>query len=215
MLWSARRPVASSDLNQGPIAPSALDSSDSALCKPLPKLTSTLSINVRALSEDTHLYNSETEIENISWDITRISKMRSPGEKLQELKSGHLLYNNKERQQPKWCRLPHSQELKEQHWKFTATSDRVASITIKILKKLQNNYLTNVCSHIILVPKWPGQLLQRPVHNAEQQHFNARVGGGSEDSIGKFRYGERNEIGDGLVICDSQRFKNYEHSPKK
>ena len=72
--------------------------------------------NVRTLSEVIHLSNLEAEIENINWDIVGISEMRRPGEKIQVLKSGHLLYNSgkkKKKEQTKQCRFSHSQKVAE------------------------------------------------------------------------------------------------------
>ena len=81
---------------------------------PIPKaLLNIATYNVRTLSEEIHLSNLEAEIENINWDIVGISQMRRPGEEIQVLRSGHLLYNIGTKEQRKWCWFPHSLKLTE------------------------------------------------------------------------------------------------------
>ena len=106
------------------------------LYKRLPISKTALNIatyNVRTLSEELHLNNLEAEIENINWDIVGISEMRRPGEKIQALQSGHLLYNSGKTKQNGVGFLIHK-NLQSNIEKFTTTSDRIASVTLRISK---------------------------------------------------------------------------------
>ncbi|XP_066956327.1 craniofacial development protein 2-like [Macrobrachium rosenbergii] len=202
--------VGSADLNQGPTTQSDLGR-DCVLYKrpPTPKtVLNNATYNVRTLSEEIHLSILETEIENINWDIIRISEMRRPGEKIQMFKSGHLLCSSGKESKQNGVGFLINKNLQSNIEKFTATSDRVVSVTLRISKRYRLTIIqvyapTSVSSQEELDNFYDDlytTLNNNKAHyNIIMGDFNAKIGQGNEDCVGKFGYGERNERGDDLI----------------
>ena len=204
-------PVGSADLNQGPTTQSDLGR-DCVLYKQLPPPHKTVlniaTYNVRTLSEEIHLSSLEAEIKDINWDIIGISEMRRPGEKIQMLKSGHLLYNSGKEKKENGVGFLINKHLQSNIEKFIATSDRVASVTLRISKRYRLTIIqvyapTSVSSQEELDNFYDDlytTLNNNKTHyNIIMGDFNAKIGQGNEDCVGKFGYGERNERGDDLI----------------
>ncbi|XP_066943537.1 craniofacial development protein 2-like [Macrobrachium rosenbergii] len=203
------RSFGSADLNQGPTTQSDMGR-DCVLYKRVLTPKTVLSIatyNVRALSEEIHLSSLETEIKNISWNIIGISEMRRPDEKIRMLKSGHLLYNSGKESKQNGVEFLINKNLQSNIEKFTATSDRIASVTLRISKRYRLTIIqvyapTSVSSQGALDNFYDG--LYTTINNNKAHYiimgdFNAKIGQGNEDCVGKFGYGERNERGDDLI----------------
>ena len=91
--------------------------------------------NVRTLSDECHLVSLENEIEKIKWDIIGISEMRRPGENVVELASQHIMFNKGNDKKQGGVGFLIHKKLKGNIEEFHATSNRVASVTIRISKR--------------------------------------------------------------------------------
>ena len=143
-------PVGSADLNQGPTA-SPMGRGD-VIQVLLPNMARTathkarnnkdkvtelhlVTYNVRTLSDECHLVSLENEIEKIKWDIIGISEMRRPGENVVELASQHIMFNKGNDKKQGGVGFLIHKKLKGNIEEFHATSNRVASVTIRISKR--------------------------------------------------------------------------------
>jgi len=210
-------PVGSSELNQGPTVPS--QGRDGARQMRLPNNTNNnnakvtilnvATYNVRTLSEELHLTSLENEIRKINWDVIGISEMRRLGEKVIELPNGNIMFHrgNENKKQGGVGFLVHK-KLKGNIEEFHATSDRVASLTIKISKrykiKIVQVYAPTSLSTQEELDEFYDDLQTEMQHkkahyNIVMGDFNAKVGTGDENCVGRFGYGTRNERGDDLV----------------
>ncbi|XP_037781428.1 craniofacial development protein 2-like [Penaeus monodon] len=108
-------------------------------------------------------------------------------------------------------------KLKDNITEFHATSDRVASVAIKISKRydikiIQAYAPTSLSSQDALDEFYDdlrNALQRKKAHfNIIKGDFNAKVGNGDEDCVGPFGYGTRNERGDDLVnFATTNNFK--------
>ena len=190
------------------------------LYKRLPNLKTELNIatyNVRTLSEEIHLINLEAEIKNIKWDIIGISEMRKPGEKIQVLKSGHLLYNSSKENKQNGVGFLIHKNLQSNIEKFTTTSDRVASVTLRI-SKIYRLLIIQVYAPTSRSSQEELDNFYDDIYNTlntNKAHYNiimgdlnAKIGQGNEECVGKFGYGERNERGEDLInFATAHNFK--------
>ena len=143
-------PVGSADLSQGPTA-SPMGRGD-VIQVLLPNMARTAThkprtnkdkvtelhlatYNVRTLSDECHLVSLENEIEKIKWDIIGISEMRRPGENVVELASQHIMFNKGNDKKQGGVGFLIHKKLKGNIEEFHATSNRVASVTIRISKR--------------------------------------------------------------------------------
>jgi len=136
-------PVGSAELNQGPTAlpvgrgdvqKMRLTQTKQPKTKAKATELNIITYNVRTLSEDHHLEYLENEISKIKWDVIGISEMRRPGENATQLPNQHILFHKGNKKQGGVEFLIHK-KLKGNITEFHATSDRVASVTIKISKR--------------------------------------------------------------------------------
>ena len=190
------------------------------LYKRLPNLKTELNIatyNVRTLSEEIHLINLEAEIKNIKWDIIGISEMRKPGEKIQVLKSGHLLYNSSKENKQNGVGFLIHKNLQSNIEKFTTTSDRVASVTLRI-SKIYRLLIIQVYAPTSRSSQEELDNFYDDIYNplnTNKAHYNitvgdlnAKIGHENEECVGKFGYGERNERGEDLInFATAHNFK--------
>ncbi|XP_037780209.1 craniofacial development protein 2-like [Penaeus monodon] len=94
-----------------------------------------ITYNVRPLSEDYHLEYLVNEISNIKWDVIGISEMRRPGENATQLPNQHILFHKGNDKKQRGVGFLIHKKLKGNITEFHATSDRVASVKIKISKR--------------------------------------------------------------------------------
>ena len=216
-------PVGSADLNQGPTA-SPMGRGD-VIQVLLPNMARTAThkprtnkdkvtelhlatYNVRTLSDECHLVSLENEIEKIKWDIIGISEMRRPGENVVELASQHIMFNKGNDKKQGGVGFLIHKKLKGNIEEFHATSNRVASVTIRISKRykiiiIQVYAPTSVSSQEELEEFYDDlqtEMRHKKTHyNVIMGDFNAKVGKGDEDCVGSFGYGVRNDRGDDLI----------------
>ena len=164
--------------------------------------------NVRTLSDECHLVSLENEIEKIKWDIIGISEMRRPGENVVELASQHIMFNKGNDKKQGGVGFLIHKKLKGNIEEFHATSNRVASVTIRISKRykiiiIQVYAPTSVSSQEELEEFYDDlqtEMRHKKTHyNVIMGDFNAKVGKGDEDCVGSFGYGVRNDRGDDLI----------------
>ena len=216
-------PVGSADLNQGPTA-SPMGRGD-VIQVLLPNMARTAThkprtnkdkvtelhlatYNVRTLSDECHLVSLENEIEKIKWDIIGISEMRRPGENVVELASQHIMFNKGNDKKQGGVGFLIHKKLKGNIEEFHATSNRVASVTIRISKQYKIRIIqvyapTSVSSQEELEEFYDDlqtEMRHKKTHyNVIMGDFNAKVGKGDEDCVGSFGYGVRNDRGDDLI----------------
>ena len=216
-------PVGSADLNQGPTA-SPMGRGD-VIQVLLPNMARTAThkartnkdkvtelhlatYNVRTLSDECHLVSLENEIEKIKWDIIGISEMRRPGENVVELASQHIMFNKGNDKKQGGVGFLIHKKLKGNIEEFHATSNRVASVTIRISKRYKIRIIqvyapTSVSSDEELEEFYDDlqtEMRHKKTHyNVIMGDFNAKVGKGDEDCVGSFGYGVRNDRGDDLI----------------
>ena len=216
-------PVGSADLNQGPTA-SPMGRGD-VIQLLLPNMARTAThkprtnkdkvtelhlatYNVRTLSDECHLVSLENEIEKIKWDIIGISEMRRPGENVVELASQHIMFNKGNDKKQGGVGFLIHKKLKGNIEEFHATSNRVASVTIRISKRYKIRIIqvyapTSVSSQEELEEFYDDlqtEMRHKKTHyNVIMGDFNAKVGKGDEDCVGSFGYGVRNDRGDDLI----------------
>ena len=143
-------PVGSADLNQGPTAsPKGRGDMIQVLLPNMARTTThkprtnkdkvtelhLATYNVRTLSDECHLVSLENEIEKIKWDVIGISEMRRPGENVVELASQHIMFNKGNDKKQGGVGFLIHKKLKGNIEEFHATSNRVASVTIRISKR--------------------------------------------------------------------------------
>ena len=216
-------PVGSADLNQGPTA-SPMGRGDviqvllpnmarMATHKPRTNKDKVTELhlatyNVRMLSDECHLVSLENEIEKIKWDIIGISEMRRPGENVVELASQHIMFNKGNDKKQGGVGFLIHKKLKGNIEEFHATSNRVASVTIRISKRYKIRIIqvyapTSVSSQEELEEFYDDlqtEMRHKKTHyNVIMGDFNAKVGKGDEDCVGSFGYGVRNDRGDDLI----------------
>ena len=198
-------PVGSADLNQGPTA-SPMGRGD-VIQVLLPNMARTAThkprtnkdkvtelhlatYNVRTLSDECHLVSLENEIEKIKWDIIGISEMRRPGENVVELASQHIMFNKGNDKKQGGVGFLIHKKLKGNIEEFHATSNRVASVTIRISKRykiiiIQVYAPTSVSSQEELEEFYNDlqtEMRHKKTHyNVIMGDFNAKVGKGDED----------------------------------
>ena len=216
-------PVGSADLNQGPTA-SPMGRGD-VIQVLLPNMARTAThkprtnkdkvtelhlatYNVRTLSDECHIVSLENEIEKIKWDIIGISEMRRPGENVVELASQHIMFNKGNDKKQGGVGFLIHRKLKGNIEEFHATSNRVASVTIRISKRYKIRIIqvyapTSVSSQEELEEFYDAlqtEMRHKKTHyNVIMGDFNAKVGKGDEDCVGSFGYGVRNDRGDDLI----------------
>ena len=221
-------PVGSADLNQGPTA-SPMGRGD-VIQVLLPNMARTAThkprtnkdkvtelnlatYNVRTLSDECHLVSLENEIEKIKWDIIGISEMRRPGENVVELASQHIMFNKGNDKMQGGVGFLIHKKLKGNIEEFHATSNRVASVTIRISKRYKIRIIqvyapTSVSSQEELEEFYDDlqtEMRHKKTHyNVIMGDFNAKVGKGDEDCVGSFGYGVRNDRGDDLINWRSE-----------
>ena len=134
--------------------------------------------------------------------------MRRPGERIQVLKSGHLLYNKGKENKQNGVGFLINKNLQSNIENFTATSDRVASVTLRISKRYRLTVIqvyapTSMSSQEELDNFYDdlyNNMNSNKAHfNIIMGDFNAKIGQGNEDCLGKFGFGQRNERGDDLI----------------
>ena len=164
--------------------------------------------NVRTLSDECHLVSLENEIEKIKWYIIGISEMRRPGENVVELASQHIMFNKGNDKKQGGVGFLIHKKLKGNIEEFHATSNRVASVTIRISKRYKIRIIqvyapTSVSSQEELEEFYDDlqtEMRHKKTHyNVIMGDFNAKVGKGDEDCVGSFGYGVRNDRGDDLI----------------
>ena len=164
--------------------------------------------NVRTLSDECHLVSLENEIAKIKWDIIGISEMRRPGENVVELASQHIMFNKGNDKKQGGVGFLIHKKLKGNIEEFHATSNRVASVTIRISKRYKIRIIqvyapTSVSSQEELEEFYDdlqAEMRHKKTHyNVIMGDFNAKVGKGDEDCVGSFGYGVRNDRGDDLI----------------
>ena len=163
---------------------------------------------MRTLSDECHLVSLENEIEKIKWDITGISEMRRPGENVVERASQHIMFNKGNDKKQGGVGFLIHKKLKGNIEEFHATSNRVASVTIRISKRYKIRIIqvyapTSVSSQEELEEFYDDlqtEMRHKKTHyNVIMGDFNAKVGKGDEDCVGSFGYGVRNDRGDDLI----------------
>ena len=164
--------------------------------------------NVRTLSNDYHLTSLENEIEKINWDIIGISEMRRPGKKVVQLASQHTMFNKGNDEKRGGVGFLINKKLQGNTEEFHASSDRVASVTIRISKGYKIRIVqvyapTSLSSQEELDEFYEDlytEMKYKKAHfNIIMGDFNAKVGNGDEECVGNFGYGIRNERGDDLI----------------
>jgi len=137
-------PVGSAELNQGPTAlpvgrgdvqKMRLTQTKQPKTKAKATELNIITYNVRTLSEDHHLEYLENEISKIKWDVIGISEMRRPDENATQLPNQHILFHKGNDKKQGGVGFLIHKKLKGNITEFHATSDRVASVTIKISKR--------------------------------------------------------------------------------
>ncbi|XP_066963543.1 craniofacial development protein 2-like [Macrobrachium rosenbergii] len=134
--------------------------------------------------------------------------MRRPGEKIQMFKSGYLLYNSGKESKQNGVGFLINENLQSNNEKFTATSDRVIGVTLRISKRYRLTIIqvyapTSVSSQEELDNFYDD--LYTTLNNNKTHYnmiigdFNAKIGQGNGDCVCKLGYGERNERGDDLI----------------
>ncbi|XP_037804046.1 craniofacial development protein 2-like [Penaeus monodon] len=170
-----------------------------------------ITYNVRTLSEDYHLEYLENKISKIKWDVIGISEMRRPGENATQLPNQHILFHKGNDKKQGGVGFLIHKKLKGNITEFHATSDRVASVTIKISKrydiKIIQAYAPTSLSSQDALDEFYDDL--RTALHRKKAHFNIIKGDfGDEDCVGPFGYGTRKERGDDLVnFATTNNFK--------
>ena len=89
--------------------------------------------NIQSLSSDDRLYELETELNKIKWDIVGLCEVRRPGEELMTLQSGNTLYY---REGPRpgvgGIGFIDNKNLKNAVIEINSVSDRVAYLKLKL-----------------------------------------------------------------------------------
>ncbi|XP_037790662.1 uncharacterized protein LOC119586026 [Penaeus monodon] len=103
------------------------------------------------LSEDHHLEYLENEISKIKWDVIGIREMRRPGENATQLPNQHILFHRGNDKKQGGVRFLIHKKLKGNITEFHATSDKVASVTIKISKRYDIKIIRALCSNNTII----------------------------------------------------------------
>ena len=227
MIYKQQRlavPVGSAELNQGPTVPPRGRQSLSgwggarqtmttqSKPKPKPQLKKqqqqqqqqSLPCKLQPTTDKNQLNNLlQQELKNVNWEVIGFSEMRRPGEAVVELPNNNILYNS-----GGVAFLIH-EKLRSNIEGFKAISDRVASVVIRISKRYKIK-LIQVYAPTSVSPQeldnFYGDLYTATQNSKNKAHFtiimgdfNAKVGSGDEECLGKFGHGDRNERGEDLV----------------
>ena len=93
--------------------------------------------NVRTLKDRAKEEELESELKEsgLKWDVIGIAETRRTGERLEELESGHVLYTKNGETSMGGVGFLVNKKIKDSISEYEGTSNRVASITLKINRK--------------------------------------------------------------------------------
>lgn len=170
------------------------------------------SVNVRTLSSDQKLIELEEELKKINWDIVGLSEVRRRGEDQVTLKSGHIFHYVGETHKSEGgvgfiIHRKHTQQIME----IGSISTRVIYLTMRLnaryKMKIIQAYAPTSASEADELEVFYDNLSEAldrcpTYYTLLIGDFNAKLGrrqDESENPIGNFGYGERNERGDRLL----------------
>lgn len=170
------------------------------------------SVNVRTLLSDEKLYELEEELKKVKWDVVGLSEIRRRGEEQLTLKSGHLFHyiGQPDKSEGGVGFILHRQ-LVERIIEIKSVSARIIYLSLKLnsrykMKIIQAYAPTSASEEDEIETFYDelGEALRtRPAHyTLLTGDFNAKLGRKQEESenpLGKYGYGERNERGDRLL----------------
>ena len=134
--------------------------------------------------------------------------MRRPGEKVVQLASQHTMFNKGNDGKQGGVGFLVNKKLQGNIEEFHASSDRVASVTIRISKRYKIRVVqvyapTSLSSQEELDEFYDDlytEMKYKKAHfNIIMGDFNAKIGNGDEECVGNFGYGIRNDRGDDLI----------------
>ena len=167
--------------------------------------------NVRTLKDHEKEEELEQELTNLKWEISGLSEIRKKGERLKQLKSGHILYTKGGDESIGGVGFLVNRSIKDRVVQCEGESSRMVSLTLKVNGKYQLQVLqvdAPTSSHSDEEFEEMHEEVTRSMEKNKSHFkiimgdFNAKIGQHRQSdgaTVGKYGLGDRNERGTRLM----------------